>query len=168
MPRRIRVVTFLLVFVAPFLLRCGGGEPPPAKPSLAHSSVGCPSGNMPCTGSLDVPLLLVNGTDPATFGIPISCSVTASDQQMTFITVPSQPWFGVSPGNGTLAADATTTIQVTALNAASVSGRNVGVVTVSAAGYSDNGQMAVELNCNVPAATCKVAFSCDSKANPLP
>jgi hypothetical protein len=123
---------------------------------------------MPCSGSLDVSQILVDGTDPATLGVAMSCSVTASSQTMKFITVPSQPWFGVSPGDGILAADGTGTLQVTALNAANVNGRNIGVVTVSASGYSDNSQMAVELNCDVGAGSCKMAFSCDPKTNPLP
>ncbi len=111
---------------------------------------------------------VVNGTDPATFGIPFACSVTASSQTMKFVAVPSQPWFGVSPGNGTLAANGSETIQITAVNAATVNGRNIGVVTLSAPGYSDNSQMAVELNCNVTAGSCKVAFSCNPKTDPLP
>jgi hypothetical protein len=169
MPLRHRVATSLFVLVvACSFCGCGGGSLPPSTPSLAHSSIGCPGGNLPCTGSLDVSQVIVDGTDPATFGIPISCSVTASSQTMKFITVPSQPWFGVSPGGGTLAADGTATIQVSALNAAHVSGRNIGLVTVSAAGYSDNSQMGVELNCDVTAGSCKVAFSCDPKTNPLP
>lgn len=112
--------------------------------------------------------MLIDGTDPATFGIPIACSLTASSQTMNFVAVPSQPWFGVSPGNGTLEADGNETIQVTAVNALNVSGRNIGVVTVSASGYSENSQMAVELNCNDTAGMCTVAFSCNPKTNPLP
>jgi hypothetical protein len=87
---------------------------------------------------------------------------------MKFVAVPSQPWFGVSPVNGTLAAGGTSTIEVNAVNAANVNGRNIGTVTVSAPGYSDNSQMAVELNCNDTEATCSVAFSCNPKTNPLP
>ena len=169
MPLRHRVLSFLLVPVAACsFYGCGGGELPPSNRAVGHSSIGCPGGNMPCTGSLDVSQVLVDGTDPATFGIPISCSLTASSQTMKFVTVPSQPWFGISPGGGTLDPGATATIQVNAMNAAHVSGRNIGVATVSAAGYSDNSQMAVELDCNVTAQSCKVAFSCDPKTNPLP
>ncbi|MGO9538992.1 MAG: hypothetical protein ACLPN2_00185 [Terriglobales bacterium] len=87
---------------------------------------------------------------------------------MNFVTVPSQPWFGSSPGNGTLQPSASTTISVNSMNAASVSDRNVGSLTVSASGYSDNNQMQVELNCNVPEGKCTVAFSCNTKTNPLP
>jgi hypothetical protein len=87
---------------------------------------------------------------------------------MNFVTVPSQPWFGSPPGNGTLQPGASTTISVNSMNAASVSNRNIGSLTVSASGYSDNNQMQVELNCNVPAGKCTVAFSCNVKTNPLP
>ncbi|HEV2730150.1 MAG TPA: hypothetical protein VGV15_08960 [Terriglobales bacterium] len=170
MPVRHRVVIcFFALVVACSFYGCGSiGHLPASTASLAKSVVGCPGGNMPCSGSLDVSQILVDGTDPATFGIPIACSVTAGSQTMKFVAVPSQPWFGVSPGDGTLAADATATIQVTAMNAANVNGRNIGVVTISASGYSDNRQMAVELNCNVAAGSCTVAFSCNPKTNPLP
>ena len=87
---------------------------------------------------------------------------------MNFTTIPSQAWFGVSPGAGTLQPETTTTLTVASLNAANVSARNVGAITVSAAGYADNSQMEVELNCNVAADTCTVAFSCDPKTNSLP
>lgn len=170
MPFCDRVVTCLFLLVVVFCFcSCGStGHLPPPNPSLAKSVIGCPGGNLPCSGSLDVPLILVDGTDPATFGIPVACSVTASSQTMNFVVLPSQPWFGVSPVNGTLAGNGSATLQVNTVNAASVNGRNIGLVTVSAPGYSDNSQMAVELNCNVTAGTCKVAFSCDPKTNPLP
>jgi hypothetical protein len=87
---------------------------------------------------------------------------------MNFVNVPSQPWFGSFPGNGTLQPGASTTISVNSINAASVSNRNIGSLAVSASGYSDNNQMQVELNCNVPAGKCTVAFSCNTKTNPLP
>jgi hypothetical protein len=87
---------------------------------------------------------------------------------MKFVAVPSQSWFGVSPGNGTLAADGTATIEVNAMNSANVSGRNIGTVTISASGYSDNSTMAVELNCDVITGMCKVAFTCNPKTDPLP
>lgn len=168
MPLRHRVVicVFMLVIACSFY-SCSSGHLPALPPSLAQSAIGC-GGTMPCSGSLDVSQMLIDGTDPATFGIPIACSLTASSQTMNFVAVPSQPWFGVSPGNGTLAADGNETIQVTAVNAVNVSGRNIGVVTVSASGYSENSQMAVELNCNDTAGMCTVAFSCDPKTNPLP
>jgi hypothetical protein len=54
------------------------------------------------------------------------------------------------------------------MNAANVSARNIGAVTVSASGYADNNQMQVELNCDVAAGTCKVAFTCEPKTSPLP
>jgi hypothetical protein len=159
---------FVLVIACSFYGCSSIGHLPPPPTSLAKAAIGCPGGTMPCTGSQDVPLLLVNGTDPATFGVPISCSVTASSQTMKFVAVPSQPWFGVTPSNGNLAANGTATIQVNAMNSANVSGRNIGTVTISASGYSDNSQMSVELNCNVAAGLCQVAFSCNPKTNPLP
>jgi hypothetical protein len=157
---------FVLVIACSFYSCGNSGHLPAPTPSLVKSAIGCPGGN--CAGSLDVSQILVDGTDPATFGIPISCSVTASSQAMKFVAVPSQPWFGVTPGNGNLAANGTATIQVNAMNSANVSGRNIGTVTISASGYSDNSQMAVELNCNVAAGLCQVAFSCNPKTNPLP
>jgi hypothetical protein len=87
---------------------------------------------------------------------------------MNFVTVPSEPWFGSSPGQGSLQPKVSTTISVNSMNAANVSNRNIGDLTVSASGYSDNNQMQVELNCNVPAGECLVAFSCDVERNPLP
>jgi hypothetical protein len=169
MPLRHRVLCSFVLVVACSFYSCGSiGHLPAPSPSPAKSAIACPGGNTPCSGSLEVSQILIDGTAPVTFGIPMTCSVTASSQTMKFITVPSQPWFAVSPGNGTLQAGGSTTIQVTALNAANVSGRNIGLVTVSASGYSDNSQMAVELNCNDLAGTCKMAFSCDPKAHPLP
>lgn len=167
---RHRIVScFVVSLVACSFYGCGTGGPlPPPAPALAKSAIGCAGGSTPCAGSLDVSQVLVNGTAPATFGIPVACSVTAGSQTMKFVAVPSQPWFGVSPVNGTLAAGGTSTIEVNAVNAANVNGRNIGTVTVSAPGYSDNSQMAVELNCNDTEATCSVAFSCNPKTNPLP
>jgi hypothetical protein len=147
---------------------CGNGHLPAPSASPDTSSIGCPGNNMPCAASREVAQILVDGTDPATYGIPISCSLTAGSHEMKFITTPSQPWFGVSPAAGDLQPGASTTLGVLSLNAASVSARNVGVVTVTASGYADNSQMAVELNCDVAADRCKVAFSCTPKTNPLP
>jgi hypothetical protein len=163
-------ITLILVFLllAIWIFQgCGTSRPPVIPPSsLASSTVGCD--NMPCSGSVEVALILVDGTDPATFGLPISCSVTAGAQTMSFIAVPSMAWFGVSPGSGKLSADGSTTVSVTSMNATGVSARNIGAVTLTASGYKDNSQMAVELNCNVIAGTCKVAFSCEPSKHPLP
>ncbi len=164
---QVKICIFVLLLCCSFYSCGNSGQLPAPTPALAKSAIGC-GGDLPCAGSLDVSQILVNGTAPATFGIPMECSLTAGSQAMNFIAVPSQPWFGVSPGNGTLAADSTATMQVTALNAANVNGRNIGTVTVSASGYSDNTQMAIEVNCNDTAGTCTVAFSCDPKTNPLP
>jgi len=158
----------LSTFAAIWLFQGCGTSRPPALPnsSLAFSTIGC--NNMPCSGSVEVPLILVDGTDPAALGLPISCSVTAGAQTMNFIAVPSTSWFGVSPGSGELAAAGSTTLSVNSVNAFNVNGRNIGAVTLSAPGYNDNNQMAVELNCNVGAGTCRVAFSCQPNKNPLP
>jgi hypothetical protein len=67
-----------------------------------------------------------------------------------------------------LAAAGSTALSVNSVNASAVSGRNIGVVKVSAPGYNDNNQMSVELNCNVAAGTCRVAFSCQPSNYPLP
>jgi hypothetical protein len=163
-------LAFLFVLALSFIIQaCGSFRPPViSTPAPTTSAIACPSGNVPCSGSLDVPLTLVDGTDPATFGIPITCSLTAGAQAMKFTTVTSMPWFGVSPRSGTLGAGGGITIAVSSINAAGVNARNVGAVTVSAPGYKDNSQMAVELNCNVGAGSCKVAFSCEPKKFPLP
>jgi hypothetical protein len=167
-PLRDRLVICLFTITTSYLFYgCGSGHLP-APSSTLKSAISCPGGNLPCTASIQVPQILVSGTDPATYGIPISCSVTAGSQAMEFATFPSQPWFGVTPGNGTLQPETSTTIAVTSMNAANISGRNVGAATVSAAGYADNSQMQVDLNCDVVAGTCKVAFTCDPKTNPLP
>lgn len=159
---------FLVVLLGACILQGCGTYRLPVIPNsqLASSTVGC--NNMSCSGSAEVPLILVDGTDPATFGVPISCSVTAGAQSMSFIAAPSTPWFGVSPTSGTLSAHASTTISVSSINASGVSARNVGVVTLSASGYKDNNQMAVELDCNIAAGNCKVAFSCEPAKYPLP
>ena len=168
MPLRDRLaICFFATTISGFIYGCGSGHLPAPSSSL-KSAIGCPGGNLPCTGSIEVSQVLVSGTDPVTYGLPISCSVTASTQAMKFVAVPSQSWFGASPGNGTLQPGTSTTIAVTSMNAANVSGRNVGAVTVSASGYTDNNQMQVDLNCDVVAGTCKVAFTCDPKNNPLP
>lgn len=98
----------------------------------------------------------------------MTCSVTANSNTMKFSATPSMPWFGVSPYSGTLQPNGSTTLGVVAINASNVSSRNIGNVTVSASQYKDNSQMAVELNCDVIAGTCKVAFSCNPKTDPLP
>ena len=166
LPRHYLLICLFLMSIS--LNGCGNGHllAPSASPDT--STIGCPGNNMPCAASREVPQTLVDGTDPATYGIPIACSVTAGSHEMKFITTPSQPWFGVSPGAGDLQPGASTTLGVLSLNAANVSGRNVGVVTVTASGYADNSQMAVELNCDMVRGTCNVAFSCNPKANPLP
>ena len=168
MARRHRFATCVIVLAAGVLCSYGGGSLPAPPASANKSTIGCPSGNQPCSGSVHVPQILVNGTDPATYGLPMSCSLTSGSLTMDFVTVPSQPWFGSSPGNGTLQPNRTTTISVTAMNAANVSNRNIGSLTVSASKYSDNNQMQVELNCNVVAGTCTVAFSCDVSKHRLP
>ena len=168
MPSRDFVICFLVLLVSLFLHGCGNGQLPALLASAEKSTISCPSNNLPCNGSIEVSQILVDGTDPATFGIPMSCSVTAGSGEMNFTTIPSQAWFGVSPGAGALQPGNATSLAVTSLNAANVSGRNVGTVTVSAAGYATNNQMEVELNCNVAADTCTVAFSCDPQTNPLP
>jgi len=151
-----------------YLCGCGTHTPPsPAQP-LNASSIGCPGNGAPCAGSVDVPQILVNGTDPATYGLPIACTVTANSRAMRFSATPTMPWFGVSPFSGSLQPDGTTTLAVNSVSAINVSSRNIGAVTVSASGYKDNSQMQVELNCDVAAGSCKVAFTCDPKANPLP
>jgi len=159
---------FLFTLIAICVLQgCGTTRPPAiSNSSLASSEIGCNNGA--CSGSVEVPLILVNGTDPATFGLPISCSVTAGSQAMSFIAVPSMPWFGVSPGSGKLDAGGTTALSVNSMNGSAVSGRNIGIITLSASGYKDNNQMAVELNCNILAGTCKVAFSCEPSKYSLP
>lgn len=159
---------FVFLLLAIWILQGCGTSPPPVIPpsSLASSTVGC--NNMPCSGSAEVPLILVDGTDPATFGLPMSCSVSAGAQTMSFIAVPSTAWFGVSPGSGKLVADGSTIVSVTSMNATGVNARNIGVVTLTASGYKDNSQMTVELNCNIVAGTCKVAFSCKPSKYPVP
>lgn len=168
MALRHRFAICVIALAAGVLCSCGSGSLPAPPASANKSAIGCPSGNQPCSGSVHVPQILVNGTDPATYGLPISCSLTSGSLTMNFITVPSQPWFGSSPGNGTLQPNTSTAISVTSMNAANVSNRNIGSLTVSASKYSDNNQMQVELNCNVPAGKCTVAFSCNTKTNPLP
>jgi hypothetical protein len=167
-PSRDFVICLFALLVSLFLYGCGSGHLPAPLASAKKSTISCPGNSAPCNGSIQVPQILVNGTDPATYGIPMSCSIMAGGGQMNFTTIPSQAWFGVSPGAGALQPGAATTLAVTSLNAANVNARNVGTVTVSAAGYADNNQMEVELNCNVAKGACTVAFSCDPKTNPLP
>lgn len=154
------------------LISCGTNAPPSIQGvPVATAEIGCPVGNLPCSAHIEVPLILIDGSDPATYGIPMSCSVTAGGKAMKFTTTTSQPWFAASPGSGTLQSGGSTTLTVPSLNATGVSGRNLGQVTVSASGYSSNSQMAVELNCNVTniaAGSCLVAYSCNPKTNPLP
>jgi hypothetical protein len=170
-PHRICLIFFLSTFAAIlFFEGCGTSRPSAVpNPSLASSTIGC--NNTPCSGSVDVPLILVDGADPGALGLPISCSVTAGAQTMNYIAAPSTPWFGVYPESGELAASGSTALSVNSINASNISGRNIGVVTVSAPGYNDNSQMAVELNCNVEGVatgTCKIAFSCQPSKYPLP
>src|SRR5690242_9675877 len=122
---------------------CGTTKPPSVQSSsLAAATVACPGGNVPCSAHIDVPLILVDGSDPATYGIPMSCSVTAASQAMKFTTATSMPWFAASPVSGSLEAGGSTTVGVPSISAVNVSGRNIGQVTVSASGYSTNNQMA--------------------------
>ena len=170
---RQRLTTIVLVLVmSGTMTSCGTNMPPSIKGvPLATAAIGCPGGSAPCSAHVEVPLILIDGSDPATYGIPMSCSVTAGGQAMKFTTTPSQPWFAASPVAGNLQSGGSTTITVQSLNATGVSGRNLGQVTVSASGYSTNSQMAVELNCNltnITAGTCIVAYSCNPKTNPLP
>ena len=164
---------FLALVMSGSLISCGTNTPPSIQGvPLATAAVGCPGGSIPCSAQIEVSLSLVDGSDPATYGIPVSCSVTAGGEAMKFTTTTSQPWFAVSPVTGSLQSGESTAIGVPSLNAAGVSGRNLGQVTVSASGYSTNSQMAVELNCknvtNPTAASCLVAYSCNPKTNPLP
>ena len=155
------------------LISCGTTTPPSIQGvPLATAAIGCPGGNMPCSAQIEVSLSLIDGSDQATYGIPMSCSVTAGGEAMKFTATPSQPWFAASPASGALQSGESAVIGVPSLNAAGVNGRNLGQVTVSASGYSTNSQMAVELNCknvtNPTTASCLVAYSCNPKTNPLP
>ena len=162
-------IVFLALVMSSILNSCGTSKPPSVESShFAASTIGCSGGNVPCSAHIDVPLILVDGSDPATYGIPMSCSMTAGGQAMKFTTAPSTPWFGVSPGFGSLQPGSSATIGVQSLSAVNVSGRNIGQVAVSASGYSTNSQMAVELNCNVAGGSCVVAYTCNPKTNPLP
>ena len=155
--------------VSSILNSCGTSKPPSVQtPSSASAAIGCLGGTVPCSASVEVPVIMVDGSDPATYGLPISCAVTAGNPAMNFTTAASMPWFAASPVSGSLPAGGSTTVAVPSISAASVSGRNIGQVTVSASGYNSNSQMAVELNCNVTAGSCLVAYSCDPKTNPLP
>ncbi len=60
MPLRHRVVLwFFVLVIACSFYNCGSiGHLPAPTPSLAKSVIGCPGGNMPCTGWVDVPLIL--------------------------------------------------------------------------------------------------------------
>ena len=167
--RQCLTIVLLVLFVSSMLNSCGTAKPPSVQSSpLAASTVGCPAGNVPCAAHIDVPLILVDGSDPGTYGIPMSCSVTAASQAMRFTTATSMPWFAASPTSGSLEGGGSTTVGVPSISAANVSGRNIGQVTVSASGYSTNSQMAVELNCNVAEGSCLVAYSCNPKTHPLP
>jgi len=166
---RQRLTMVLLVVVMSMLNSCGTSKLPSVQSSpLAASTVGCPDGNVPCSAHIEVPLILVDGSDPGTYGIPMSCSVTAGSQAMKFTAATSMPWFAASPVSGSLEAGGSITVGVPSISAVNVSGRNIGQVTLSASGYSSNSQMAVELNCNVAGGTCLVAYSCNPKTHPLP
>lgn len=173
-PLRQRLAIIFLALVMSIILNsCGTSQPPSVQTSpQATASIGCSGGSVPCSASVEVALILVDGSDPASYGLPISCAVTAGSQTMNFTTATSMPWFGATPTSGSLEPSASTTIAVSSISAASVSGRNIGQVSVSASGYSTNSQMAVELNCNVApgttSGTCVVAYSCDPSAHPLP
>ena len=165
-----RLTIVLLALVMSSLLNSCGTNAPPSVSGvpLASSAIGCSTGNVPCSASIEVPQVLVDGVDPSSYGIPVSCSITAGGQAMKFTTATSQPWFAASPVSGSLQSGGSTTIAVPSLNAANVNGKNIGQVTVSASGYSVNSQMAVELNCNAIKGSCVVAYSCNPKTNPLP
>ena len=161
-------VSICVVMAVCVLSGCGKGTLPRALSSPNRSTMGCPGGSSPCSASVEVPQALVDGTDPATYGLPISCALTAGSEPMNFLTIPSQPWFGTAPSNGTIQPSTSTIISITSVNAASVSNRNIGTVTVTASGYSANNQMQIELSCDVAAGTCKVAFTCNVQTDPLP
>lgn len=167
--RQSLTMIFLALVMSIILNGCGTSKPPSVQTSsLATASIGCASGNVPCSASIEVPVILVDGSDPATYGLPISCAVTAGSQAMNFTTASSMPWFAASPTSGSLQPSGSTTVVIPSISAVNVSGRNIGQVSVSASGYSTNSQMAVELNCNVAAGSCIVAYSCNPSANPLP
>jgi|SRR5208283_4629735 len=160
----------LCLWLMSFALQgCGSGSTAQPSSPLATSTIGC---GVACAKSSLVPITVVNGNNPATYEIPISCSLTAGAQTMKFTATPSAPWFTVSPASGTLSPDANTSIDVPSINATGIfDSQNLGVVTVSASGYANNNQMAVELDCrygNPPGSACKVAFTCDRTTSPLP
>jgi hypothetical protein len=165
-----RLTIILLALGMSYVLNsCGTNEPPSVQSSSsATAAIECSGANLPCSASVEVPLILVDGSDPATYGMPIACAMTAGGEAMNFTTATSMPWFSASPASGSLQPGGSTTIGVPSVSANSVSGRNIGQVTVSASGYTSNSQMAVELNCNIAAGSCVVAYSCNPETNPLP
>ena len=68
MPFRDFVICFFLVLVSLSLNGCGSGHLPAPLASAEKSTISCPGNNMPCNGSIEVPQILVDGTDPATYG----------------------------------------------------------------------------------------------------
>ena len=167
--RRRLAMIFVTLGASIIVNGCGTNKPPSVQgSSSATAAISCSGGSVPCSASVNVPLILVDGSDPATYGLPIQCAVTAGSQTMKFTTATSMPWFAASPVSGSLQAGGSTIVAVPSISAASVSGRNIGQVTVSASGYTSNSQMAVELNCNVTEGSCLVAYSCNPKKNPLP
>lgn len=171
--RQRSAIIFLALVMSIMLNSCGTNQPSSFQSTpQAHASIGCSGANVPCSAKVEVPLITVDGSDPASYGLPVSCALTAGNQTMNFTTATttanSAAWFGATPTSGSLQPSGNTTVAVSSISAANVSGRNIGQVSVSASGYSTNSQMAVELNCNVAAGSCVVAYSCNPSAYPLP
>jgi hypothetical protein len=162
---RVTLGLFSLWLICFALQGCGGGGAAIQPPPPYTSTVGC---GALCEQSLAVTRTLINGDDPATYGIPISCSVRANGHTMNFMATASAPWFTVSPATGILTPGGRTAIGVLSIDATGVpDSRNTGVVTVSAPGFSDNNQMAVELDCS-GGSVCNVGYSCDPSQFPIP
>ena len=147
------------------LTGCGGKNTTPstpAPPTTLTSTLTLGPGQTSAGGLLKS--LFVGQSLPAA-GYSFVCTLHSSNAQMNFNATPSSSWFTVSPASGALAANGSTAIGLGSVDARALpNASNSGLVTISAAGYTDNSGMSITLNCSQINSqgqpTCTLTIAC--------
>jgi len=93
-----------------------------------------------------------------------SCTLHASDTPMNYTASASANWFSVTPVNGSVAANGSTQIGLSYINADGLPIGNTGKFVVTAPGYEDNSKLSFTFTCGIYGTdgveNCQLALIC--------